>query len=190
MLSTESLLIIPWTCKFLILGGCFPCFVSYGACSVFFAVWLCPFRLDSIPWSLSWLFFVKMAFFLVSIAQLLFTYVRSCYFVSKIYVLFSFIYNCCMPYLTYKIRMLITSTSNMKMKKVIQNKNLVNISEFLLLAIHRKGTMLCTFCLIFILCWGVVGLQCCVNFRCTAKWFSYTCTYFCSFADTLLCRLL
>ena len=89
----------------------------------------------------------------------------------------SFITTVCLTYLMYKIRILITSASNMRMNKIIQNKNLVNISEFLLLAINRKGTMLCTFFLIFILYWGVVGLQCCVNFRCTAKWFSYTCTF-------------
>ena len=29
----------------------------------------------------------------------------------------------------------------------------------------------------FILYWSIVDLQCCVNFRCTAKWFSYTYTY-------------
>ena len=63
----------------------------------------------------------------------------------------SFITDLCLTYLMYKIRILITSTSNMRMNKIIQNKNLVNISEFLFLAINRKGTMLCTFFLIFIL---------------------------------------
>ena len=63
----------------------------------------------------------------------------------------SFITALCLTYLMYKIRILITSTSNMRMNKIIQNKNVVNISEFLLLAINRKGTMLCTLFLVFIL---------------------------------------
>ena len=29
-----------------------------------------------------------------------------------------------------------------------------------------------------VLNWSIVNLQCCVSFRCTAKWFSYTCIYF------------
>ena len=37
------------------------------------------------------------------------------------------------------------------------------------------------FHLIFILYWSIVDLQCCVTFRCTAKWFSYTYTYIPSF---------
>ena len=42
------------------------------------------------------------------------------------------------------------------------------------------------FNLIFILYWGIVDLQCCVNFRYTAKWFSYTYTYIHSFSDSFL----
>ena len=29
--------------------------------------------------------------------------------------------------------------------------------------------------------WSIVDKQCCVGFRCTAEWFSYTCTYIHSF---------
>ena len=29
----------------------------------------------------------------------------------------------------------------------------------------------------FVLCWSIIDLQCCVGFRCIAKWFSYTYTY-------------
>ena len=36
--------------------------------------------------------------------------------------------------------------------------------------------------LIFILYWCMVDLQCCVSFRCTAKWFSYAYTYIHSFS--------
>ena len=32
----------------------------------------------------------------------------------------------------------------------------------------------------------IVDLQCCVSFRCTAKWFSYTYTYIHSFSDSFL----
>ena len=32
--------------------------------------------------------------------------------------------------------------------------------------------------------WSVVDLQCCVSFRCTAKWISYTYTYIHSFLDS------
>ena len=56
------------------------------------------------------------------------------------------------------------------------------------------------FNLIFILYWGIVDLQCCVSFRCTAKWFNYTYTYIRSFSvwkfvislflQTLLCEIL
>ena len=38
--------------------------------------------------------------------------------------------------------------------------------------------------LILILYWSIVDLQCCVSFRGTAKWFSYTYTYICSFSDS------
>ena len=44
--------------------------------------------------------------------------------------------------------------------------------------------LLLFFFLIFILYWSIVGLQCCVSFRCTAKWFSYTYTYISSFSDS------
>ena len=40
------------------------------------------------------------------------------------------------------------------------------------------------FYLIFILYWNIVDLQCCVSFRCAAKWFSYTYTYIHSFSDS------
>ena len=40
------------------------------------------------------------------------------------------------------------------------------------------------FFLIFILYWGLVDLQCCVSFRCTAKWFSYAYTYIRSFSNS------
>ena len=40
------------------------------------------------------------------------------------------------------------------------------------------------FNLIFILYWSIVDLQCCVSFRCTPKWFSYTYTYIHSFSDS------
>ena len=39
----------------------------------------------------------------------------------------------------------------------------------------------------FIICisyWSIVDLQCCVSFRCTAKWFSYTYTYIHSFSNS------
>ena len=32
--------------------------------------------------------------------------------------------------------------------------------------------------------WDIVDLQCCVSFRCTAKWISYTYTYIHSFLDS------
>ena len=32
--------------------------------------------------------------------------------------------------------------------------------------------------------WSIVDLQCCVNFRCTAKWICYTCTHTHSFLDS------
>ena len=35
----------------------------------------------------------------------------------------------------------------------------------------------------FILFWSIVDLQCCISFRCTAKWFSYTYTHIRSFSD-------
>ena len=38
--------------------------------------------------------------------------------------------------------------------------------------------------LIFILYWTVVHLQCCVSFRCTAKWFSYIYTCIYSFSNS------
>ena len=45
-------------------------------------------------------------------------------------------------------------------------------------AIKRNEIFLVDFFnLIFILYWGRVDFQCCVNFRCTEKWFSYTYTY-------------
>ena len=34
--------------------------------------------------------------------------------------------------------------------------------------------------------WSIVDLQCCVSFRCTAKWFSSTYTYVHSFSDSFL----
>ena len=36
---------------------------------------------------------------------------------------------------------------------------------------------------ILILYWGIVDEQCCVSFRCTAKWFSYTYTCISSFSN-------
>ena len=36
---------------------------------------------------------------------------------------------------------------------------------------------------IFILHWSIVDLQCCVSFRCTAKWVSCLCAYIHSFPD-------
>ena len=44
------------------------------------------------------------------------------------------------------------------------------------------------FNLIFILHWSIIDLQCCVSFRCIAKWFSYT--YIPSFSDSFPYRLL
>ena len=38
-------------------------------------------------------------------------------------------------------------------------------------------------CIFFKFYWIIVDLQCCVSFRCTAKWFSYTYTYIHSFSD-------
>jgi len=32
--------------------------------------------------------------------------------------------------------------------------------------------------------WSIVDLQCCISFRCTAKWISYICTYIHSFSDS------
>ena len=40
--------------------------------------------------------------------------------------------------------------------------------------------------LIFILYWSIVDLQCCISFRHTAKWFSYTYTYTYSFPIKLI----
>ena len=45
-------------------------------------------------------------------------------------------------------------------------------------------TIFSFFNLIFILYWSIVDLKCCVSFRYTAKWFSYTYTYIHSFSDS------
>ena len=37
---------------------------------------------------------------------------------------------------------------------------------------------------VFILHWSIVDLQCCVSFRCTAKWLSYTYTYIHCFSNS------
>ena len=42
---------------------------------------------------------------------------------------------------------------------------------------HRQSVLLSIFFLTFILYWTIVDLQCCVSFRCRAKWFSYTYVY-------------
>ena len=47
-------------------------------------------------------------------------------------------------------------------------------------------TLPCVFFnVIFTLYWGVADLHCCVHFKCTAKWFSYTYTYIPPFSDSL-----
>ena len=154
MLGTLSLLIIPWTCKFLILWGCFPCFCLFWSLLCILCHLIVPFQawLNSLKPLLT--FLCENGFFFFWSALL------SCYlhmlevaisFLKCMSYSLSFITDLCLTYLMYKIRILITSTSNMRMNKIIQNKNLVNISEFLFLAINRKGTMLCTFFLIFIL---------------------------------------
>ena len=39
--------------------------------------------------------------------------------------------------------------------------------------------------LIFFFNWSIVDLQCCVSFRCTAKWVSYICIFFFRFFSTI-----
>ena len=36
----------------------------------------------------------------------------------------------------------------------------------------------------FFFYWGIAGLYCCVRFRCSAKWFSHTCTCIRSFSES------
>ena len=51
----------------------------------------------------------------------------------------------------------------------------------------------CSYNFFFNIFWRIVGLQCCVRFKCTAKWIHYTWTHVCSFyccSVTLLCPTL
>ena len=41
-----------------------------------------------------------------------------------------------------------------------------------------------SFLFLFNFYWSIVDLQCCVSFRCTGKWISYTYTYIYSFLDS------
>ena len=36
------------------------------------------------------------------------------------------------------------------------------------------GTLFLAYKVFVLVCWSIVGLQCCISFRCTAKWFSYS----------------
>ena len=54
-------------------------------------------------------------------------------------------------------------------------------------SVNIQGTWLFT---IFFLYQSIVEWQCCVSFRCTAKWFSYTCTYIYFFQVIFQFRLL
>ena len=53
----------------------------------------------------------------------------------------------------------------------------VMVPSWICFCCAMTGTPRIFFNLIFILYLGVVDLQCCVTFKCTAKWFSYTYSY-------------
>ena len=91
-----------------------------------------------------------------------------------------FIYLCIYLFLLVLLKKIFNSFTFIQFLKV----------TFYLQLLQNTGYILCVVQCIFFFNWNIVDLQCCIGFRCTAQWFSYTYIYIYFFQILFPYRLL